>query len=114
MKEHSIEIQTITRTCGLELAIKSLETPLKIGISPELVVLDRSLNSVGIENFSTIVSDCIPECWVVELVTEKDPIQPDGAVIFVQRPIKKQDWLDLLYHCFIECPNPQWSKSYYS
>ncbi len=85
---------------------------MKIGIPPDMVIVDRSLSSVGIENFSTIVGDCIPECWVVELVSAKDPIQPDGSVIFLQRPFKKLDWLDLLHHCFIECPNPQWSRSY--
>ncbi len=112
MKPHSIILKTITRISGLDLAIKSLEAPLKIGIPPEMVIVDRSLNSVGIENFSTIVGDCIPECWVVELVSAKDPIQPDGSIIFLQRPFKKQDWLDLLHHCFIECPTPQWSRSY--
>jgi hypothetical protein len=102
---------TITRTSGLELALESLETPLKIGIPPSLVVIDRSLQAVGIDNFSALVSDCIPECWVVELVTAKDPILPEGSVIFLQRPFKKQDWTEILNHCFVESPNPQWSKT---
>ncbi len=112
MKDHAIGITNIIRTSGLELAIESLETPLKQGSPPEMVIVDRSLNSVGIENFSTMVGDCIPETWVIELVSSKDPIQPDGTVVYMQRPFKKQDWLDLLHHCFVECPNPQWSKSY--
>ncbi|MCJ8346521.1 hypothetical protein MJH12_13335 [bacterium] len=112
MTQQGIRIDTIARTSGLELAIKSLEAPLKTGTAPDMIIIDRSLESVGIESFSTIVSDCIPECWVVELVTSKDPIQPDGSVIYLQKPFKKSDWLDLLNHCFVECPNPQWSKSY--
>jgi hypothetical protein len=112
MDKHGIGVTKIIRTSGLELAVESLETPLKIGIPPEMVIVDRSLNAVGIENFSTMVGDCIPECWVIELVASQDPIQPDGSVIYLQRPFKKQDWLDLLQHCFIECPNPQWSKSF--
>ncbi len=111
MAENGIRMDSISRTSGLELAIASLEAPLKIGAPPNMIIIDRSLDAVGIENFSTIVSDCIPECWVVELVSAKDPIQPDGSVIYLQRPFKKQDWLDLLEHCFIQCPTPQWSKS---
>ena len=106
-----LAIDTITRTSGFEGAVASLEEPLKMGTAPEMVIVDRSIKAVGFEHFAAMVSDCIPECWIVELVSNKDTVPRSRSVIYMQKNFKKNDWLDLLYHCFVESPNPQWSKS---
>ena len=112
LDEHKgLGIDTIIRTSGFEAAVSSLEEPLKIGSPPEMIIVDRSMNAVGVEHFSTMVSDCIPECWLVEFVTGRDTLYKSNAVIYLQKGFKKSDWEDLLEHCFIECPNPQWSKT---
>jgi len=110
-KNNGFPSYQIVRSHGLEMTLQSLEKPLRMGQPPDLVIVDRSPNAVGIDHFSNIVADCIPESWVVELVLPEDLIQTDGSVIYLKKPFNKQDWINLLKHCFIECPNPQWSKT---
>jgi hypothetical protein len=109
--EQQINIASIAQVDSLEMALESLEAPVRLGNPPEMVIVDRELKCAGIETFSEKVQNCIPECWVVELVSSKDLIQPEGNVIYMEKPINEEDWFDLLRHCFLECPNPQWSKS---
>lgn len=111
LKKNNFPDRQIVRTSGLEMALRSLEKPLKNGTPPDMVIVDRSLNAVGIDHFSNLIADCMPEVWVVEMVSLKDNIQPDTSVIYMKKPFLKNDWHDLLRHCFIECPTPQWSKS---
>lgn len=110
-KNNGFPAYQIVRTQGLEMALQSLEKPLRMGNPPDLVIIDRSPEAVGIDHFSTIVADCIPETWVIELVLPEDTIQADGSVMYMKKPFHKQDWLNILRHCFVDCPNPQWSRS---
>ncbi len=112
-ENRELGIDTIIRTSGFENALSSLEKPLKIGNPPELIVVDRSITATGIEHFSSMISDCIPECWVVELASPKDTFQKSSGVFYLQKGFKKADWIELLEHCFLECQSPQWSKAYY-
>lgn len=93
---------------SIELARVSLAEPLRIGDPPALVILDRATSKDP--SFAELVSDCIPECWVVEILEEQDLVPLRGGIVGIRSNARRDEWESTLHHCLQECPSPQWSR----
>lgn len=114
MLSHAFSADTAIYACkGLEQGAEALETPLSQGESPALIVLDhgRTPSEKSIA-FGKRLRDAIPESWIVELV-ESDYPTPEKSddAFFMQKPVRRPDWEDVLQHVFVEACSPQWSNA---
>lgn len=109
---HDVPVDTTIYTCAsLEQAQESLSAPLSQGNPPALVVIDHSNPDPGVTRFGENLRACIPETWVIELVTGETPLPQDGDHAFlVRKPIQRADWEDVLQHVFLQARTPQWSR----
>ncbi len=96
----------------LEMAERSLELPLQQAKPPALVILDHQGKDPEMSRFSKKLRDCIPESWVVDLVSKEGllPADPSSAHV-IWKPTLREDWEDLLGHLFLRASTPQWSKA---
>ena len=72
-----------------DLARESLALPVREGDPPSLVLIDRQTSGCT-PDLARMVSDCIPEAWVVEILADTDPIPPE-ANVFVLRESARRD-----------------------
>lgn len=93
---------------SIDLAQASLAEPVRLGEPPVLVVIDRTTS--GTPDFAERVADCIPECWVVEILSDTDAIPVREGVMGIRHNARRDEWESLLHHCLQECPSPQWSR----
>jgi len=110
---NEIPVDTTIYTCSsLEQAGESLAGPLAAGMPPALVVIDHCKPDPAITRFGELLRSCIPETWVVEMVTGESPLPQDGESAFlVRKPVNRGDWEDVLQHVFIQARSPQWSRA---
>jgi len=114
MLSHDISPDTAIYSCqGMEQGSKALETPLSQGESPALIVFDHgktpTKESIA---FGRRLRDTIPESWIIELVANDYPLPAKTEdAFFMRKPIRKNDWEDVLNHIFIEAGSPQWSNA---
>lgn len=93
---------------SVELARASLSEPLREGDPPLLVIIDRA--TAGDPSFAALVSDCIPECWVIEILGEQDLVPTRPSIVGIRQNARRDEWESMLHHCLQECPTPQWSR----
>ena len=110
---NEIPIDTTIYTCSsLEQANETLAEPLAAGSPPALVVIDHTNQDPAITRFGELLRSCIPETWVIEMVTGETPLPQDGDQAFlVHKPIRRGDWEDVLQHVFVQARSPQWSRA---
>lgn len=94
---------------SIELARASLSEPLREGEPPLLVVVDRATSKDP--EFAALVADCIPECWVVEILGEQDVVPVRESIVGIRQNARRDEWESILHHCLQECPSPQWSRA---
>jgi hypothetical protein len=93
-----------------ELARESLAMPVSLGVPPGMVIVDREAAG-GTPELAKMVSDCIPEAWVIEILSDSDTIDPNDGMVAIRRSACKEEWDSILHHCLHESPSPQWSRS---
>ena len=94
-----------------ELALESLAKPLEEGQPPSLIIIDHSDQIPGIEEFSHKIRSCLPECWIVDLVRKHSHLPLDLTAFVIKKPVRKDDWLDILTHIYLKASTPQWSRT---
>lgn len=93
------------------MAQSSIALPLTQSQAPSLVVIDHCETSAAISQFSETLRNCIPEAWIIELVDNESWLPRDLQNAFlVRKPIRKDDWDDVLQHVFLRAGSPQWSR----
>lgn len=109
---HEIPVDTTIFTCcSLEQASESLSQPLANGTPPALVVIDHCKADPAVTRFGELLRACIPETWVIEMVTGETPLPRDGEQAFlVRKPVNRADWEDVLHYVFVQARTPQWSR----
>ena len=93
-----------------ELARESLALPVAEGEPPGMVIIDRGATG-GTPDLAKLVSDCIPEAWVIEVLSDSDLIPPHDGLVGLRRSARRDEWESMLHHCLHESPSPQWSRS---
>ncbi len=93
-----------------ELARESLALPVLEGDPPGLVIIDRNAAG-GTPDLAKMVSDCIPETWVLEILSDSDVIGAQDGRIALRHSARRDEWDSMLHHCLHESPSPQWSRS---
>jgi len=93
---------------SIDLARASLAEPLRLGEPPVLVIIDRITS--GDPAFAKLVSDCIPETWVVEILGDQDVLPQSECIVGLRHNARRDEWESMLHHCLQECPSPQWSR----
>lgn len=102
---------TVYSCTSLEMAEASIAIPLAHGISPSLVVIGHGAPYQEITRFGETLRSCIPETWIIELVDGDSWLPTDLQHAFmVRRPIRREDWNDVLQHVFLQAVTPQWSR----
>jgi hypothetical protein len=92
------------------LARESLALPVREGAPPCLVLIDRQTTGCTPE-LARLVSDCIPEAWVVEILVDSDPLPPEANAFILRESARRDEWESMLHHCLNESPSPQWSRA---
>ncbi len=114
MLQHDLSADTAIYTCTrLDQALRSLEDPLAAGEPPALIVFDHGVPpTVETVHFCDKLRSCIPEAWIVELVSKEMPLPQDPSDSFwIKKPVCKEDWIDVLQHVFLQAATPQWSNA---
>ena len=93
-----------------DLARESLALPVSEGEPPGMVIVDR-IATGGSPDLARLVSDCIPEAWVIEILSDSDTILPHDGQVALRRSARRDEWESMLHHCLHESPSPQWSRS---
>lgn len=93
-----------------ELARESLALPVNEGDPPGMVIIDRTAAG-GTPDLARLVSDCIPETWVIEILTDSDLVSSQEGLVALRRSARRDEWESMLHHCLHESPAPQWSRS---
>lgn len=93
---------------SVDLARASLSEPVRMGEPPLMVIVDRATS--GDPAFAELVSDCIPECWVVEILSDTDLLPARESIVGIRHNARRDEWESMLHHCVHVCPSPQWSK----
>ena len=93
-----------------ELARESLALPVREGEPPGLVLVDRRASGCTPELVRQL-SDCIPEAWVVEIISDSDALVEDGSSFCLRESARRDEWETILHHCINESPSPQWSRA---
>lgn len=92
-----------------DLARESLALPVSVGEPPGMVIVDRAATG-GTSDLARMISDCIPEAWVIEILSDSDTVGVNG-LFALRRLARREEWESMLHHCLHECPAPQWSRS---
>jgi hypothetical protein len=93
-----------------DLARESLALPVREGEPPALVLIDRRTAGCT-PDLARLVTDCIPEAWVVEILSDSDPLPPDESAFVLRESTGREEWESMLHHCLNESPSPQWSRT---
>ncbi len=93
-----------------ELARESLALPVSVGEPPGMVIVDR-VAAGGSQDLARLVADCIPEAWVIEILSDSDTIDPASNLVVLRRSSRRDEWESMLHHCLHESPSPQWSRA---
>lgn len=93
-----------------ELARESLALPVREGDPPAIVIIDRSTQGCTAD-LARLVSDCIPETWVIEILADTDAPPPEEGSTALRESARRDEWESLLHHCLHESPAPQWSRA---
>lgn len=106
------DLESVVYLCDSPaLARESLALPVREGEPPSMVLVDRSTKGCDAD-LARLISDCIPETWVIEILSDNDPLPTDGgAVMALRESARRDEWESLLHHCLHESPSPQWSKA---
>lgn len=111
---HDLPTDTSIYTCkSIAEAERALEAPITAGEPPALIVIDQG-SSPRQESirFADKLRQCIPEAWIIELVTSKMPMgRKTNEAFWLKKPVVKGDWEDVLQHVFIQAGSPQWSNA---
>ena len=75
-----------------------------------LVLIDRRTSGCT-PDLARLVSDCIPEAWVVEILSDSDRLPPDECAFVLRESTGREEWEAMLHHCLNESPSPQWSRT---
>ncbi|MDR1759306.1 MAG: hypothetical protein LBR60_02125 [Fibrobacter sp.] len=112
--ENRIPVDTFIHSCSsLEQARRAIQKKMAIGDPPALIVFDH-LGSPTPEamRFGAEIRSGIPEAWTVELVPANMPLPaPEDDSFWLRRPVKKDDWIEVLNHVCRRAASPQWSLS---
>jgi len=110
---NEVSVDTTLYTCAsLDEAEASISIPLAHGIPPALVVIDHGVPSPQITAFGQKLRACVPEAWIVELVDNQSWLPEDVSQAFlVRKPVRREDWEDVLSHIFLQAGTPQWSRN---
>jgi len=114
MLQHDLPADTAIYSCTrLDQALRSLEEPLAAGEPPALIVFDHGdPPTPETIRFCERLHSCIPEAWIVELVSSKMPLPKNpGDSFWVKKPVCQEDWVDVLQHVFLQAATPQWSNA---
>ena len=111
--QNEVQVDHTLYSCGsLDEAEASISIPLAHGVPPALVVLDHGVPDRRITGFGQKLRACVPETWIIELVDDKSWLPDDMTQAFlVRKPVRREDWEDVLRHVFLHAPTPQWSRS---
>lgn len=93
-----------------ELARESLSLPVSEGDPPGIVLIDRQTPGCTAD-LARLISDCIPEAWVVEILADTDPMIPEHSSFCLRESARREEWESMLHHCLHESPSPQWSRT---
>jgi hypothetical protein len=103
--------KTIYICCDPQLASSSLQVPVQLGNPPSLVILDHGNNGDAMHHFSELLHDCIPECWIIDLIDPESMLPKSHSAFIFRKPVKKEDWEDVLQHIYLLANSPQWSNA---
>ena len=93
-----------------DLARESLAVPVSVGEPPGMVIVDRAAAD-GSPDLARLVADCIPEAWVIEILSDSDTLDPASGLVVLRRSSRRDEWESMLHHCLHESPSPQWSRA---
>ena len=110
---NEIPVDTTIYTCAsIDEAEASIAIPLAHGLPPTLIVVDHGAPDPEITAFGEKLRMCVPETWVIELVDDKSWLPADMQHAFlVRKPVRSDDWDEVLSHVFLQARTPQWSRS---
>ncbi len=108
------EVSTLNSTVyaceSIEEAEASISIPLAHGEPPALIVIDHGASNQKIAAFGEKLRACVPESWIIELVDSDSWLPNDLSHAFlVRKPIKREDWENILTHIILQSATPQWS-----
>ncbi|HNY29857.1 MAG TPA: hypothetical protein PKO15_03130 [Fibrobacteria bacterium] len=106
------DLENVVYLCDSpSLARESLALPVREGDPPAMVLVDRSTPGCD-SDLAKMISDCIPETWVIEILAEQNaPSTENGAIMALRESARRDEWEAVLHHCLHESPAPQWSKA---